>query len=63
MAGMEEFPMPEEGMFDNVPAATFNPYLAVGEGYRTLSWIWYSTTGDELNNSVSTGACKFLVFI
>jgi hypothetical protein len=50
-------------MTDNVPAGTFNPHLAVGEGYRTLSWIWYSMTGDEINNSVSTGACKYLVSI
>jgi hypothetical protein len=63
MAGMKEFQMTEEGMFDNVPAATFNPNLAVGEGHRTLSWIWYSTTGHEINSSVSTGACKYLLSI
>jgi hypothetical protein len=63
MAGMKEYEMSEDGMIDidDVPSTTFNPHLAVGEGYRTLSWIWYSTTGDEINNSVSTGACKYLV--
>ena len=61
MAGVKEFQMTEEGMFDNIPAATFNPHLAVGEGYRTLSWIWYSTTGDEINSS-TTGACKYLLW-
>jgi hypothetical protein len=60
MAGMKEFQMAEEGMFDDVPAATFNPHLAVGEGHRTLSWIWYSMTGNEINSSISTGACKYL---
>jgi hypothetical protein len=58
MAGVKESQMTEEGMFDNIPATTFNPHLAVGEGYRTLSWIWYSTTGDEINSS-TTGACKY----
>jgi hypothetical protein len=29
----------------------FIPNLSTGEGTRTLSWIWYSTTGDELGNS------------
>lgn len=63
MAGMEEYHATEEGTIDNVPAGTFNPHLAIGEGYRTLSWIWYSTTGDEINKGVSTGACKYLVSI
>jgi len=63
MAGMKDHQMSEEDMTDNVPAGTFNPHLAVGEGYRTLSWIWYSTTGGEINNGVYTGACKYLVSI
>jgi hypothetical protein len=61
MAGIVEYQATEEGIIDNVPAGTFDPHLAVGEGHRTLSWIWYSTTGDELNNGVSTGTCKHLV--
>ncbi|KAF8229112.1 hypothetical protein L208DRAFT_1379067 [Tricholoma matsutake] len=28
------------------------PQLAVGDGYRTLSWIWYSTAADEFNNTL-----------
>jgi len=40
----------------------FNPHLAVGEGHRTLSWIWYSTSNDEIigDNIVTTriGSCK-----
>ena len=63
MAGMKEHQVSEEDMTDNVPAGTFNPHLAMGEGYRTLSWIWYSTTGGEINNSVSMGASKYLVSI
>jgi len=35
----------------------FIPNLARGEGCRTLSWIWYSTTGEELGNT-ETEACK-----
>jgi hypothetical protein len=58
MAGVMENQTTEEGMAGNDPTSTFNPHLAVGEGYRTLSWIWYSTTGDEITNNVSTGACK-----
>jgi hypothetical protein len=60
MAGVREYQMAEEGMANDVPTLTFNPHLVVGEGHRTLSWIWYSTTGDEITNNVSTGACKYI---
>jgi hypothetical protein len=64
MAGVSGYQMTEEGMVDDVPTPTFNPgpHLAVGEGHRTLSWIWYSTTGDEITNNISTGACKYTLF-
>jgi hypothetical protein len=62
MAGVQEYQVTED-MINNVPTGTFNPHLAVGEGYRTLSWIWYSTTGGEINDGVSTGACKYPVSI
>ena len=39
-----------------LPPTEFVPNLARGEGTRTLSWIWYSTSGEELENS-STKAC------
>jgi hypothetical protein len=41
MAGLAEQPL---------PLATFNPRLALGEGRRTLSWIWYSTSDGELQD-------------
>lgn len=63
MAGVQEYQATKESTIDNLPAGTFNPHLAVGEGYRTLSWIWYSTTGDEISSGVSTGACEYLVSI
>ena len=44
-----------------LPSTDFNPQLATGEGTRTLSWIWYSTTGEELDNS-QTEACMSLIF-
>jgi len=62
MAGMQEYQATEEGN-ENILSGTFNPHLAVGEGYRTLSWIWYSTTDGEINNGISTGACKSLISI
>ena len=40
-----------------LPPTQFIPSLAHGEGHRTLSWIWYSTTGEELNNR-ETEACR-----
>ena len=40
-----------------LPPTQFIPSLARGEGCRTLSWIWYSTTGEELNNH-ETEACR-----
>ena len=40
------------------PPTQFTPNLALGEGTRTLSWIWYSTTGKEFNNS-DTEDCMF----
>jgi hypothetical protein len=60
MAGVREYQM-TEGVADDVPTSTFSPHLAVGEGHRTLSWIWYSTTGDEITNNVSTGARKYII--
>ena len=33
-----------------LPSTEFIPGLAVGEGQRTLSWIWYTTTGEELGH-------------
>ena len=59
MAGLGDEDIVEEG-FVNPPATTFNPHLAVGEGYRTLSWIWYSTTGEEFNKGFSTESCVSL---
>jgi len=38
------------------PIAGGGPHLSVGDGYRTLSWIWYSTAADEFNNTLFTEA-------
>jgi hypothetical protein len=48
MAGLPEVPSPdEERELENVPVIPFNPVLAVGEGQRTLSWIWYDISTSE----------------
>ena len=44
----------------DLPLTFFNPHLAVGEGHRTLSWIWYSTSNDEIGDNLNTtriGSC------
>jgi hypothetical protein len=47
-----------------LPPTMFNPHLAVGEGHRTLSWIWYSTSNDEMVLGDTTrsriGSCKII---
>ena len=44
----------------NLPRTLYNPHLAVGEGHRTLSWIWYSTgTSEILGDTASQiGSCE-----
>ena len=39
-----------------LPWTEFISGLAVGEGQWTLSWIWYTTTGEELGRG-ETEAC------
>jgi hypothetical protein len=39
-----------------LPPFEFNPNLSCGDGTRKPSWIWYSTTGKELDNN-DTQAC------
>jgi len=34
-----------------VPVVAFDPHLALGEGRRTLSWIWYTISDQELQGS------------
>ena len=41
-----------------LPSTQFIPGLARGEGRRTLSWIWYSTTGEEINEG-ETESCRW----
>ena len=43
-----------------LPPTEFVPNLSRGEGTRTLSWIWYSTSGEELEDS-STKACTLQI--
>ena len=70
MAGISTDGASESGADHNrlnqeLPPTMFNPHLAVGEGHRTLSWIWYTTSQDEIiGKSVTTsnriGSCKLL---
>ena len=47
-------------LIQELPPTMFNPHLAVGEGHRTLSWIWYSTGNDEIigDNTSRIGSCE-----
>ena len=50
----------ENVLNQELPRTLFNPLLAVGEGHRTLSWIWYSTSNDEIGGDPTSqiGSCK-----
>lgn len=51
-----------EGELDgavNMPTVQFNPVLALGEGSRQLSWIWYTVTEGERETGDVDG-CKHL---
>jgi len=44
--------LPEDGgvkEVEAVPMVAFDPRLALGEGQRRLSWIWYSVSEGELH--------------
>jgi len=58
MAGVEESWNAIRDNIEDLPDTTFECHLAVGEGHRTLSWIWYSTTGNDVKTNLSMGACK-----
>jgi len=61
MAGLSPGPDPPAGQKDNfevLPEMLHDPKLAVGEGHRTLSWIWYTTTSKEVDNNHFTKACE-----
>ena len=61
MAGLQEEDLHEKvDDFENLPVTMFHPRLAVGDGFRTLSWIWCSTTSGEANGSLSTEPCELL---
>jgi hypothetical protein len=51
----------------DLPPTLFNPHLAVGEGHRTLSWIWYSTRNEEIMDDTMTqsriGTCKSFLLL
>jgi hypothetical protein len=64
LAGLSEDP--EDSELDNmmdediVPSAA-NPRAALGEGHRTLSWIWYTVTTGELGeDNKSVEMSKYL---
>ena len=59
MAGLSSDPNPGQlDDIDDLPETTFHATLAVGEGHRTLSWIWYTTTGKEVDSGLLTEACE-----
>jgi hypothetical protein len=47
--------------FEVLPETSFNLQLAVGEGHRTLLWIWYTTTNKEVNDNQFTEACEHIL--
>ncbi|KAF8233627.1 hypothetical protein L208DRAFT_1377204 [Tricholoma matsutake] len=60
MAGLSpELAVGQTENFEALPETSFNPKLAVGEGHRTLSWIWYTTTSKEVNNNSFTDASRW----
>lgn len=59
MAGLSaDLAVGQNDNFDTLPETLFNTALAVGEGDRTLSWIWYHTTSKEVNDNRFTDACE-----
>ncbi|KAF4568041.1 hypothetical protein EYR36_010049 [Pleurotus pulmonarius] len=42
---------------ENIPTVAFGRSLALGEGRRTLSWIWYTITDEELLGAGEVHAC------
>ena len=44
----------------STPVVRFDPRLALGEGWRTLSWIWYSVSEQDLQGAsteMDAGEC------
>ena len=61
MAGLSpDLPAGRQDDFETLPETSANPNLAVGEGHRTLSWIWYTTTNKEVDNDCFTEACEHI---
>ena len=59
MAGLGPgLPAGQKDNFEALSETSFNPKLAVGEGHRTLSWIWYTTTSKEVDDNCFTEACE-----
>ncbi|KAF8867586.1 hypothetical protein BD779DRAFT_1685601 [Infundibulicybe gibba] len=43
---------------ENIPTVEFGPGLKLGEGRRTLSWIWYTASDKELSsNAIHASIC------
>jgi len=62
MAGLSlDLPTRQNADFEALPEMTPNAKLAVGEGHRTLSWIWYTTTSKEVNENCFTEACEYIL--
>jgi len=53
-----DLPVGQNDDSEALPEMLFDPKLTVGEGHRTLSWIWYTTNNREVNNNRFTEACE-----
>lgn len=64
MAGLSpDLPAGQKDDFEVLPETSLNPTLAVGEGHRTLSWIWYTTTSREVDDNRFTEACEQIQYL
>lgn len=52
LAGLPEGPVRgESDIMEAIPTVSHHPVISVGERKRTLSWIWYTASKDEIGES------------
>ena len=62
MAGLSlDPPTRQKDDFEALPEMTPNAKLGIGEGHRTLSWIWYTTSSKEVDENRFTEACEYML--
>ena len=62
MAGLRrDLPAGQQDNFEALPETSVSLNLAVGEGHRTLSWIWYTTTSKKMDDDHFADACERIV--